>query len=137
MSVLSFVECLFEPGADPAKRGTGLEDVCDALFAQRSGVSIGNYAAAEHEHIAEFSINEFGHDPWEQCQMCSREQRQPDSVGVFLQNGLSDLFGSLMEAGVDDFEPVVAQGPGDCLGPAVMPIESGLCHDDTVRTLHE
>src|SRR4051812_16648395 len=41
-----------------------------------------------------------------------------------------------MQAGVDDLETGVTQGPSDHLGPPVVAIETGLRHHDSVGTLH-
>ena len=65
------------------------------------------------------------------------EQRQADGVGVFLQRGLGDLLGRLMQAGVDHLEPVVAQRPGDGLRAAVVAVETGLGNHDAIGALHE
>ena len=70
------------------------------------------------------------HDPREQRHVGARWQRQPDRVGVLLDRGLGDLLGRLVQARVDDLEPGVAQRPGDHLGPAVVPVETGLRDDD-------
>jgi hypothetical protein len=67
----------------------------------------------------------------------TRQEGQPDGVGVFLQHGLGDLLRSLMEPGVDDFEAVVTERSGDRLGAAVVPIEAWLGDHDSIRALHE
>ncbi len=69
--------------------------------------------------------------------MGAGEERQPDGVGVLLDHRLGHLLRRLVEAGVDDLEAGVPQGPGDDLGAAVVPVEPGLGDDDSVRPLHE
>ncbi len=51
---------------------------------------------------------------------------RPDGVGVLLEDGLGDLLGRLVQAGVDDLEAGVAQGPGDDPGPRSWPSRPGL-----------
>jgi hypothetical protein len=58
------------------------------------------------------------------------EDRQPDRVGVLLQDGLDDLLGRLVQARVDDLHAGVAQRAGDDLRPAVVPVEPRLGDDD-------
>ena len=58
------------------------------------------------------------------------EDRQPDGVGVLLDDGLDDLLGRLVQAGVDDLHAGVAQRAGDDLRAAVVPVEAGLGDDD-------
>jgi hypothetical protein len=58
------------------------------------------------------------------------EDRQPDGVGVLLDDGLHDLLGRLVQARVDDLHAGVAQRAGDDLGPAVVSVEAWLGHDD-------
>jgi hypothetical protein len=65
------------------------------------------------------------------------QQREADAVGVLLQDGLGDLLRRLVQTGVDHFEAVIAQGPGDGLGATVVAIETGFRHDDAIRALHE
>ena len=76
------------------------------------------------------------HDPREQRQVGARQQRQPDGVGVLLQHRLGDLLGRLVQAGVDDLEPGVAQRPRDRSCAPVVAVETGLGHDDAVGPVH-
>ena len=69
--------------------------------------------------------------------MRAAEQRQAHGVGVFLQRGLGNLLGGLVQTGVDHLEPVVAQCPGDGLRPAIVTIETGFGDDDAIGALHE
>ena len=69
------------------------------------------------------------HHPGEEGEVGAGEQRQADGVHVLLQRGLGDLLGCLVQAGVDDFEPGVAQGSRDRLRPTVVAVEPGLGDD--------
>ena len=102
-----------------------------------SGVGVGNHAATEDEDIADVTVAEFLHDTREQGEMGTGQQRQADAVGILLQDGFGDLFGGLVQAGVDDLEAMVAQREGDGLRATIMAIEPGLRHDDAIRALHE
>ena len=62
--------------------------------------------------------------------MRAGEDREPDGVGVLLQDGLDDLLRRLVQAGVDDLHAGVAQRAGDDLGAAVVAVEAGLGDDD-------
>ena len=64
------------------------------------------------------------------------EERQPDGVGVLLDHRLDDLLGGLVEPGVDDLEPCIAERPGDHLGAAVVPVEPGFGHDHSIGSFH-
>ena len=44
--------------------------------------------------------------------------------------------GRLVQPGVDDLEPAVAQRPGDDLGAPIVTVEAGLRDDDSVPALH-
>src|SRR5213078_1260635 len=65
--------------------------------------------------------------------MCGRQDRQPDGVGVLLDDRLDDLLGRLVQAGVDDLHPGVTQRAGDDLRAAVVTVEPGLGDDDAQR----
>jgi hypothetical protein len=67
----------------------------------------------------------------------ARQERQANTISVFLQHSLCDLFRGLMQAGVDDFETVIPEGSGNGLGTAVVTIESGLGDDDAIGAFHE
>ena len=75
-------------------------------------------------------------DPGDEGQMGPGQEREPDGVGVLLDHRLDDLVGGLVQAGVDDFEARVPQGPGDHLGPPVVAVEARLGHHHAVRPNH-
>ena len=56
--------------------------------------------------------------------MRAGEDAEADRVDVLLQRRLDDHLRRLMQAGVDDLEPGVAQRARDDLGAAVVPVES-------------
>jgi hypothetical protein len=85
-----------------------LKDLGNTLLSKRPGIGIGDYPAAEHEHISESSITEFGHDPGEEREVRPREKGETHRIGVLLEHRLSDLLWGLVEAGVDDLETVIA-----------------------------
>ena len=60
----------------------------------------------------------------------ARQDREPDGVGVLLDDGLDDLLGRLVQPGVDDLHPRVAQRAGDDLRAAVVAVEARLGDDD-------
>ena len=70
--------------------------MCNALLAQRTGISVGNDAATKDKCIAEITFAKFFHYTRKQREVRSAEQRQADSVDIFLQGRLGDLFRGLM-----------------------------------------
>jgi hypothetical protein len=65
-----------------------------------------------------------------------REQREPHGVGILLDDGLHDLLGRLVQAGVDDLEPGVPEGPGDDFGTPIVPVQARFGHHDSIRAFH-
>ena len=57
--------------------------------------------------------------------MAAPERGEADDVDVFLDGGGDDHLGRLPQAGIDHFHAGVAQGAGDDLGAAVVPVEAG------------
>ena len=68
--------------------------------------------------------------PRDQRHVGAGEDREADRVGVLLDHRLGDLLRRLVQAGVDHLHAGVAQGAGDDLGAAVVPVEAGLGDDD-------
>ena len=66
--------------------------------------------------------------------MRAGQEREPDAVRILLEDGLGDLFGRLVQPGVDDLEPVVPEGTGDGLGAAIVAVQARLGNDDAVRS---
>ena len=98
--------------------------------------AVGDDAAHHHQDVAPALLLEPVDDPGHEGQVGTGEQRQPDGVGVLLDDGLDHLVGRLVEAGVDDLEPGVPEGPGDDLGAAVVPVQAGLGDYHSIRALH-
>ena len=69
--------------------------------------------------------------------MCAPDRSDsPTASASSCSAGLGDLLGRLVQAGVDDLEAGVAQGPGDDLGAPVVAVETGLGDDDSIAALH-
>ena len=69
--------------------------------------------------------------------MGSRQKRQTDGVYIFLQGGFGDLFGGLVQTGLDDLESVIAKGAGDGFCPTIMAVEARLGNDYSIGPLHK
>jgi hypothetical protein len=52
----------------------------------------------------------------------TRQQRQANGVGIFLQHCFSDLLWRLVKTGINDLKTMVTQGTGNRLGPSVMAV---------------
>ena len=98
--------------------------------------SAGMIPPREDQDVAGAALAQRRHDLGEQRHVRARVAREPDRVGVLLDRGLGDLLGRLVQARVDHLEPGVAQGARDHLGPAVVPVEARLRHDDAVLPGH-
>ena len=69
--------------------------------------------------------------------MRTGEKREAHRIGVFLNDGLRDLLGRLVQTGVDDLEPRVTQGPRDDLCATVVSVEAGFGDDDPIAAIHK
>ena len=98
--------------------------------------SSGMMPPAEDQDVVEARSRSSVDDLREQRHVRAREHRQTDGVGVLLQRRLRHLLGRLVQAGVDDLEPGVAQRPCDHLGAPIVSVEPGLGDDDAVAPLH-
>jgi hypothetical protein len=56
----------------------------------------------------------------------ARHDREAHGIDIFLNSRHRDHVGGLMEPGVDDLEPCIAQRAGHDLGATVVAIETGL-----------
>ena len=65
--------------------------------------------AAAEDHDVEVALAQFFHHPREEREVCPGQQREANSVDVFLQCRLGDLLGRLVQPGVDDLEAGVAE----------------------------
>ena len=69
--------------------------------------------------------------------MCAPESSErPTASASSCRVGLDHLLRRLVQAGVDDLEPGVAQRPRDHLGSSIVTIEARLRDDDSIPTLH-
>src|SRR6266700_3184943 len=105
--------------------GAGLEDGGDTRFLQRIYVLVGDNSAEDQQHIVHLVLLEQIHYTGNDRIVRTRKNREPDDVDVFLQRGINDHFGSLAQAGVDDFHSGVAKGAGYHFCAAVMTVEAG------------
>ena len=64
------------------------------------------------------------------------EHREPEGVGVLLDDGRHDLLRRLVQPRVDDLEARVAQRPGDDLRAPVVAVEARFADDDAVGAVH-
>ena len=90
----------------------------------------------DDQHVVPPLLRQALDDPGHEGQVGPRQQGQADGVGVLLDDRLDHLVGRLVEAGVDDLEPGVPQGPGDDLGTSVVAVEPGLGHHHSIGALH-
>ncbi len=70
------------------------------------------------------------HDPWEECQVGPGQGRQADSVYILIHGCACDLVGCLVEPGVHNLAPGVAQGSRHHLGAAIVAVEAGFGDKD-------
>src|ERR1035438_10631801 len=89
----------------------------------------------QQDVLSTFGLEEVD-DPRDEYQVGPGEQRETEGVRVFLDDGLDDLLGRLVQTRVDDLETGVAKGASDDLGATVVPIKTGLGDDDSVRAIH-
>ena len=69
--------------------------------------------------------------------MRSGQNRETDDVRILLESGVHDLFWSLAEPGVDNFETGIAESACDDFGAAVVPVEAGLRDNDANLIVHQ
>ena len=65
--------------------------------------------------------------------MGSRQDGQPDHIGVLVPSRSRDLFGGQTNAGVDDFHSGVSGSYRDLLSSIGMAVETGLSHEESGR----
>ena len=81
-------------------------------------------AVPEREVLAALGLEQLDYGGKERV-VRAREDRKAHGVDVFLNGRAHDLLGGLVETGVNDLMPGVAQRPGDDFRPPVMTIEAG------------
>jgi hypothetical protein len=104
----------------------GEEDLRNAGGFEGSDVRFWDDAADEDGDVIHTFFAEELHELGANGVVSAGENGKPDNVDVFLYSGRGDHFGSLTEAGVNDFHARVAEGSGDDLGAAVVAVETGL-----------
>jgi hypothetical protein len=67
----------------------------------------------------------------------TREKRESERVGVFLNNSLHDLLGGLMQAGIDNLKTGITQSPSDHFCAPIVTVEAGFGDYDPIRSLHQ
>src|SRR5262245_48479599 len=117
--------------ADDVLRGRARrEDLLHAHRLERGDVLGRDDPAAEDRHVVGALVVQQLEHALEEIVVRTRQDAQPDGVGVLLHRGGDHLLGRLVQAGVDDLEAGIAQRAGHDLGPAVVAIEARLGDDD-------
>src|SRR5665213_520191 len=134
---LTSVQRGLEPRADLVERRTGREDPRHPGGLQGGDVVVGNDPAHHEEHVvATLTLQEVHHARHEH-EVGSRQERETERVGVFLDDGLHDLLGCLVESGIDDLEARVTQRSRDDLRATIVSVETWFGDYDSVRALHQ
>ena len=114
----------------------GGEDLGHAHLLQHRDVRLGDDAAHDDQDVVPALLREALDHPGDEGEVGPGQERQPDGVGILLDDRLDHLVGRLVEARVDDLEPGVAQGPGDDLGTAVVAVQAGFGDYHSIGALH-
>ena len=114
----------------------GGEDLGHPHLLQHRDVGLGDDPAHDDQDVVPALLLQAVDHPGDQGQVGPGQEGQPDGVGVLLDDGLDHLVGGLVQPGVDDLEPGVAEGPGDHLGAAVVPVQAGFGDDHSIGALH-
>ncbi|SVA23848.1 uncharacterized protein METZ01_LOCUS76702 [marine metagenome] len=117
-------------GDDILYRRAWLEHTMDTYFLQPWQVYIGDDAPNDHEHIVKSLLAQQLHHTGTNVIMGTRQNRQANNPGIFLQGRLNNLLRSLSETGVYDLHALVAQCARDDLRPAVVTIETRFSNDN-------
>ena len=88
--------------------GSGKKDFGDAGLFQGGNVGFGNNAADEHRDVGHAFFVEELHELGADSVVGAGKDRETDHVDVFLDGGGGNHFGSLAQAGVNDFHAGVA-----------------------------
>src|ERR1041385_4256149 len=121
---------------DVLRRRTRRKDLCDAELLELRDVLVRNDASAEQDHVVEGLRAHELEDARKERHMRAREDREADTVDVFLNSGGDDLLRRLPKPRVDDLHPSVAQSAGNDFRAAVMPVEPGLCDEYAYFSFH-
>src|SRR5882762_5862013 len=104
----------------------GEEDFGDAGLLQGRDVGFGDDAADEDGDVVHAFVVEEFHELWADGVVRAGKDGEADDVDVFLDSGRGDHFGSLAQAGVNDFHAGVAEGAGDYFCAAVVAVQPRL-----------
>jgi hypothetical protein len=118
-----------DPGHDLGGGRSWREDPGRAHPVELLDVRVGDDAAAEHDDVRGAAFGQQVDDAAEQRHVRPGENGQADRVDIFLDGGGHDLLRGLMQPGVDDLHPGVAQRPGHDLGSPVVAVEPDLRDD--------
>src|SRR5665213_1022711 len=121
---------VIDPCDDVASRGARSEDLGDAHLAERRDVRCRNDPASKHADPIRVVLLQQSEHLCKEVHMGPREDREADDRCIFLYRSANDLFGRLVETGVDDLETSVSQRACNHLCASVVAIESGLGDDD-------
>ena len=105
-------------------RSAGKKYFRDALFFQLRNIFLWNDAADEDEAVVHSFFAQQLDDARAESVVSAAQDRHTDGVHVFLERGGRDHLGRLAQTGVDDFHAGVAEGGGDDLRTAIMPVET-------------
>ena len=90
----------------------GVKTSATPMCLQRRDVGLGDDPSHDEQHVAPTAGLQALDDPRDEGEVGTRQQGEPEGVGVLLDDRLDDLLGRLVEAGVDDLESRVPQGHG-------------------------
>src|SRR4051794_26540147 len=82
---------------DVLRRRAGREDLGDAELLELRDVLAGDRPADGHHDVLYPLLAQQLHDARDERHMCAGEDRQPDGVGVLLDDRLDDLLGRLVQ----------------------------------------
>src|SRR5687768_14337379 len=111
---------------DRLRSRAGAEEAAAAHFLELGHVLPADDPAAGQEDPFHPLLAHELEDAREERHVGARQDRQRDHVDVFLERGLDDLLGRLVEPRVDDLHPRVPEGRRDHLRSAIVPVQAGL-----------
>ncbi len=106
----------------------------DSHRLELGNIDVRNDPADEHRHVVQPLFPKQFHQSGADVHVGAAQNRQADHIRVFLQRRRGNLLGRLAQPRVNHFHAGIPERPGDHLGTAVVPIESGLGDDDARRT---
>jgi hypothetical protein len=125
-------DALVDEFGDGIQARSGGEDAVNSQIPQTLYILRRDIAADQDQRV-EALRSKASHQLFEDGAMGPGQDRESDHVDVLLRGIAHDLFDGLMQSGVDDFEPRLAEGKGDDPGPSVMTIEPWLGEQNADR----